>query len=122
MNKNLQIAEQVLDCVGGKENVIDVVHCATRLRFHLHDDSKVDEENLKKMEGVFGVMNAGGMYQVIIGQNVEKVYDHLCQIGGFEKEEKIDEVLDEGIGDSKKLTIKKIATIFWDTSQHRSPR
>lgn len=108
MNKNLQIAEQVLDCVGGKENVIDVVHCATRLRFHLHDDSKVDEENLKKMEGVFGVMNAGGMYQVIIGQNVEKVYDHLCQIGGFEKEEKIDEVLDEGIGDSKKLTIKKI--------------
>ena len=102
MNKNLVIAENVLNYVGGKENVKDVFHCATRLRFHLYDESKIDEESIKKLNGVFGVMNAGGMYQVIIGQNVEKVYEHVCQLGDFKKEQRIDEILDKTIEENKK--------------------
>lgn len=108
MNKNLNIAEKVLENVGGKENVIDVMHCATRLRFHLRDESKVNEDALKKIDGVFGTMNATGMYQVIVGQNVEKVYDHLCGLGDFTKESKVEEVLDKDMADDGKLTLKKV--------------
>ena len=109
MDKNYKIAEAVLENIGGRENVKDVVHCATRLRFHLYDESKVNEENLKNTDGIFGVMNATGMYQVIVGQNVEKVYDHLCAMGDFTKEKAVDEVLDKDMtDDGKKIDIKKI--------------
>lgn len=105
MNQNLTIAENVLLNIGGKENVVDVFHCATRLRFHLKDESLIDDANLKKVSGIYGTMNAGGMYQVIIGQNVEKVYEHVCNLGNFKEEKKIDEVLDDTMED-KKFSLK----------------
>lgn len=108
MDKNYNIAEEVLKYVGGKENVTDVFHCATRLRFHLKEESKVDETALKKINGVFGTMNAGGMYQVIIGQNVETVFNHLNKLGDFKKEQIVDEVLDKNTKGNKKLSFKTI--------------
>lgn len=108
MDKNQKIAEEVLEYVGGKENVNDVFHCATRLRFHLNDESKVDELALKKVEGIFGTMNAGGMYQIIIGQNVEKVYDHICRVGDFKKERIINESSVEILAENEKLSFKRI--------------
>ena len=105
MNKNLEIAQNVLKLVGGKENVEGVFYCATRLRFYLKDLSVVKETELKNTPGVLGIVNSGGMYQVVIGQNVEKVYDHLCQIGDFQKNAAIDENLDKGL---EKKGIKKI--------------
>ena len=107
MDKNLQIAEEVLKAVGGKENVTSVAHCVTRLRFNLKDESLVNEEEIKKIPGVMGVAKSAGLFMVIIGQNVEQVYSHLCGIGGFKATEGIDENLDGELG-VKKLTFKGV--------------
>lgn len=95
MASNKQIAENVLRGIGGKENVANVTHCITRLRFNLKDDSAADKEGLKKIDGVISVVSAPGQLQVVIGNNVNKVYDELCAIGGFEKRKAIDENLDK---------------------------
>ncbi len=81
MADNKQIATDVLDAVGGKENVSKVIHCATRLRFNLVDDNVPVDEDVKAIKGVLGVMKQGGMYQVIIGPSVPEVYDELTKLG-----------------------------------------
>lgn len=70
--KNL--GKTILDNVGGEENVDELIHCATRLRFKLADTTKANTETLKNTPGVVGVVNKGGQYQVIIGSDVPKVY------------------------------------------------
>lgn len=103
MATNKEIAENVLNAVGGKENVSQVTHCMTRLRFTLRDNSIPDTEKVKKIAGVMSVVVAGGQYQVVIGQNVPKVYEEVCRLGGFEKKNAIDENLDKS---KEKLTVK----------------
>lgn len=76
-------AKKILQRVGGKENVISLVHCMTRLRFNLKDESIVDDEAVKKTKGVMGVMKKGGQYQIIIGNDVSYVYDELNKLGSF---------------------------------------
>ena len=68
------LAKQVLKNVGGEENVSNLTHCATRLRFNLKDLSKANTEVLKKTNGVMGVVDKGGQYQIIIGNDVNNVY------------------------------------------------
>lgn len=72
-----KLAGSIIDKVGGKENIEAVVHCATRLRFTLKDESIAKEDDLKAMEKVMGVIKAGGQFQVIIGNEVSKVYDDV---------------------------------------------
>lgn len=74
MNYNA-LAKIIIENVGGKENVISLTHCITRLRFKLKDDSKANTEILKKTEGIITVMQSGGQYQVVIGNEVADVYD-----------------------------------------------
>ena len=78
-----QLASKILDAVGGKENVASLVHCATRLRFQLHDGSKFDTDTLKQIKGVMGALFTGGQYQVIIGPDVSHVYDELAASTGI---------------------------------------
>lgn len=78
-----QIAENILRKLGGKENVESVVHCMTRLRFVLKDESLVDDAEMKKVKGVMGVMSKGGQYQIIIGNDVANVYREICVLGNF---------------------------------------
>lgn len=94
MANNKQIAADVLEAVGGKSNVSFVTHCMTRLRFTLKDRTVPDAAAVKKLNGVLGAQESGGQFQVIIGQNVPKVYDELCALGGFSKQAAIDENLD----------------------------
>ena len=105
MADNKQIAEDVLAAVGGKENVSSVTHCMTRLRFTLKDSGVPDTGKVKKIKGVIGVQESGGQYQVIVGQNVPKVYDEVCNMGGFTKREAINENLD---APKEKLTPKLV--------------
>lgn len=85
MANNQQIAEQVLAAVGGKANVSSVTHCMTRLRFVLVDESKAaDDKTLEAIAGVLKVIRAGGQVQVVIGRNVDKVYDIVCERIGLE--------------------------------------
>lgn len=72
-----QIARDIVDKVGGVENVADLMHCFTRLRFTLRDKSKVKKEELARVEGVIQVVEAGGLTQVVLGSKVEKVYNEL---------------------------------------------
>lgn len=67
------VAKEILKNVGGAKNVSHLEHCSTRLRFTLVDDSKVDEEAIKKIPGVLGVTQTA-QTQVIIGGAVVEVY------------------------------------------------
>lgn len=78
------LAKDVIKYVGGKENVISVTHCVTRLRFKLKDESKANTEALKNHDGVVTVMKSAGQYQVVIGNHVPDVYQVVIEEGGFQ--------------------------------------
>lgn len=61
-----KLTESIFKHIGGQENIINLTHCATRLRFTLKDSSKVDEKALKKTSGILGVVNKGGQFQMLI--------------------------------------------------------
>ena len=81
MADNAQTAKEVLAAVGGKEHVTNLIHCITRLRFSLKDESIPVVDDIKKIPGVIGAQWSGGQFQVIIGQNVTKVYDETLKLG-----------------------------------------
>ncbi|MBJ9164597.1 PTS glucose transporter subunit IIA [Citrobacter farmeri] len=68
------LAESILRLVGGEANVAALVHCATRLRFKIRDNSKVDLAALEALDGVITVVNGAGQLQVVIGNRVPEVY------------------------------------------------
>ncbi|KGT88701.1 PTS beta-glucoside transporter subunit IIABC [Enterobacter cancerogenus] len=73
-----KIAEEVIHGVGGADNIISVMHCATRLRFKLKDTAKADTATLKSHPGIIMVVESGGQYQVVIGNHVPEVYQSLA--------------------------------------------
>lgn len=75
-----KLAEIILENIGGEQNVTSLVHCATRLRFNLKDESKANTDLLKKTKGVMGVVKSGGQYQIIIGSDVASVYKILIEM------------------------------------------
>lgn len=84
MTKNYNdLAKTIVKLIGGKDNVISVVHCATRLRFKLKDEKKANTEELKDTDGVVTVVQSAGQYQVVIGNEVADVYDQVIKVGGF---------------------------------------
>ena len=78
--KNKQLAEVIIEHVGGKDNITSLVHCATRLRFMLKDESKANAEFLKKQAGIITVVQSGGQFQVVIGNNVADVFNAIMQL------------------------------------------
>ena len=83
-----QLAEEILTFVGGEENVDNVIHCITRLRFYLKDDSKADKESLEELSGVMGIVEANNQFQVIVGQAVDEIYKELTALLPNQQEEK----------------------------------
>jgi len=78
-----KLAKDIIQNVGGKENVNSLTHCVTRLRFKLKDESKANTDVLKNMDGVVTVVQSGGQYQVVIGNHVPDVYEDVAVVGGF---------------------------------------
>ena len=74
------LAPRLLEQVGGEANISSMSHCATRMRFVLKDESKAATESIKELEGVVTVVQAGGQYQVIIGNDVPVLYEELGRI------------------------------------------
>lgn len=72
-----KMAQEILDEVGGPENIKNMTHCATRLRLTLKDTSKVNDESVKAIDGVVNVVNKAGQYQLLIGTEVPKLYDEF---------------------------------------------
>lgn len=80
MGKYQELANDIVKNVGGKENVSGLVHCITRLRFTLKDESKANDDVLKAMSGVVTVMKSGGQYQVVIGNHVAEVFEDVMPL------------------------------------------
>ena len=78
-DKALKIAESVLEQVGGKQNIAKVLHCQTRLRFNLKDESIANHEKIEAVQGVLGVVRAGGQVQIVIGPEAVS-YTHLDKL------------------------------------------
>lgn len=77
---NEDLANKLLKAVGGKDNIISVVHCSTRLRFTLKDESKANDDQVKSFKEVLSLVKKGGQYQLVIGNNVNQVYNDLINI------------------------------------------
>lgn len=112
---NKQIAQDVLDAVGGPGNVETATNCMTRLRLTVKDQSKVDMDQLGKVKGTLGAQWSGTQLQVIVGQNVPKVLDEFIALSGASRGEEVDENLDADIDAPKeKLTLGRIGNIILD--------
>lgn len=101
-----ELAKKILQLVGGKENVSDIFHCMTRLRFNLKDNGLAKVEELKKLEGVMGTQIAQNELQVILGPAVENVYNSIIKLSGLTRQSAIDENLDLDLIKKEKLTVK----------------
>lgn len=87
-DKNL--AEKIVENIGGKENVQSLTHCMTRLRFVLKNEDKADKEALEKLD-IMQVVRGGGQYQIVIGTNVKDVYEEVVKLTGEGKNGKTEE-------------------------------
>ena len=99
-----EMAPKIVENIGGKENVSAHTHCMTRLRFVLKDESKANEEALKAIDGVKGVVKQGGMFQVIIGPSVEQLYDEVAPLL---PDSEAKEVVKENVDGKKENPINK---------------
>ena len=80
-----KVAQQVLECVGGGENLVSAAHCATRLRMVIADNGKCSKEKLEQIDGVKGVFEASGQLQVILGTGVvNKVFEEFAPLAGID--------------------------------------
>ncbi|WP_404432658.1 PTS system trehalose-specific EIIBC component [Sutcliffiella horikoshii] len=106
--------EEIVQALGGKENVSAATHCVTRLRLALHDESKVDQKALESIDVVKGSFSTNGQFQVVIGQGtVNKVYKEFVDITGVGEASK-DEVKKAAESNLNPLqrAIKTLADIF----------
>lgn len=104
---NKQIALDVLKAVGGAENITSATHCMTRLRLVLKDANIPIDAEVQKISGVLQVVRSGGQYQIVIGQNVPKVYEELCKTTGLETKAQVQENLDKP---KEKVTAKSVGS------------
>ena len=84
MGKFEKEAREMLEAIGGKDNIAAVTHCATRMRFVLDDDSKADVERLEAIPAVKGTFTNAGQFQAIIGNDVPIFYNDFTAISGIE--------------------------------------
>ena len=84
MGKYQQDAAQLLELVGGRENIAAVSHCVTRMRFVLNDPGRADVKSIEAMKVVKGTFTQAGQFQVIIGNTVSDFYNDFVAVAGVE--------------------------------------
>ena len=98
------ISKKIVENIGGVENIASVTHCMTRLRFVVKDEGKINDAAVKATDGVMGVVNQGGQYQIIIGNHVEEAYNEVLKMGDFGEASQV------ARGEKKEpLTLKKLS-------------
>lgn len=108
-----QIAQEILEKVGGENNIQSLTHCVTRLRFVLKDVDKAQTTKIEAIDGVISVLNQGGQYQVVIGPKVASVYNEIIKFTGMgnpdneSEEQNADEVIE-----SKKSIIDRLTSML----------
>lgn len=117
---NLELAKQLVELLGGKDNIVKATNCMTRLRVTLKDETKADQEAIKSCEGVLGLVTEGNYYQIVIGPGkVKKVTDIVTgELGIAKDSETVDWEANKDAVKSKqkqskfKTAMKTIAEIF----------
>ena len=79
----IKMSNEILQYIGGKDNLTSVNHCATRLRLGIKSTENVDKKKLTQIEGVLGVEIISNQVQVIVGQIIEDLYNAFGQVAGF---------------------------------------
>lgn len=74
-----ELAKQIVTLVGGVDNINDLTHCVTRLRFKLKENEKADQKALKSLDGVLSVVIGNGQFQVVVGNAVEDIFNTILQ-------------------------------------------
>ncbi len=90
MSKYQESAQQLLNHIGGSENISVVTHCVTRMRFVLNDPKKADVEEIEKLSIVKGTFTQAGQFQVVIGNEVSSFYNEFIKIAGVSDTSKDD--------------------------------
>lgn len=110
------LSEQLIKLVGGKENVTYFTHCITRLRFNLKDVSLVEKEEIEATDGVIGCRWLNNQLQIIIGTDVDSVYQVMCKKIELPEQKKIDEKMDDTSvwEEKKKMTIQSAGKSIMD--------
>jgi len=98
------LASEILELIGGKDNINSVVHCATRLRFKLKDKSLANIEKLQGLDGVIQALSSGGQFQVVIGTHVGAIHQQIMELTG--------EIKTDEISVSKSSFIDIVSSIF----------
>jgi len=91
-------AKDIFLLIGGKENLTNISHCATRLRLNLVDSSKVDKKAVEEVDGVVSVVEKAGQFQIIIGLDVDKVYVEFEKLTGIVRSANSEEKSQEKAG------------------------
>jgi PTS system beta-glucosides-specific IIC component len=110
MGKYTDLATQIVQLVGGAQNIENISHCMTRLRFKLRDDSVVKTSEIEKLDKVIQVINANGQYQVVVGINViEDLYDAVEAVSGVES---LGEVTEDGTPVKKQNAVSTLIDLI----------
>lgn len=113
MAKNYdQLAKDIVKYVGGEDNIVSLVHCATRLRFKLKDREKADKKAVEQTTGVISVVESGGQFQVVIGSHVADVYAAIGKVTGVSLEGTVEEDTAAPKGKILNVLIDTISSIF----------
>ena len=104
-----QLVNKIIENIGGKENITNCTHCLTRLRIDTKDKGLINLEEIKNLD-VIGAQFLGDQLQVIIGKEINEVYDEFCKVAEISKKETINENLDE----KKKLSFKDVVNKILD--------
>lgn len=100
------LTKQIVDLVGGEKNIKVATHCVTRLRLYLEDRSLAKDDEIKKLNGVLGVVYGTGQYQIILGDKIFPVYDSLVKNYNIQEEAPIDENLDGDVVADEEKNVK----------------
>lgn len=103
-----ELANNILNNIGGIENVHEVVHCTTRLRFKLKDESKSNKEAIKKLKGIITVVESNGTLQIVVGNSVGQVYNEIINNNKISKSNTEDNKKKDKIGTRILGTISEI--------------
>lgn len=79
MENNARLAQEIMSYVGGAENIASLNHCATRLRLTVHNTDLFDTEAIKNIDGVLDVVKSMGGFQIVVGNNVSKVFNEIIK-------------------------------------------
>lgn len=107
MTKEQQLAERIIAAVGGMDNIDSVMNCMTRVRIKVLDENKVDDQELRHIDGVMGVIHDERI-QVVVGPGtVNKVANHMAELSGV----KLGDTIPHNHNDSEKWTINHMQLI-----------